>query len=165
MADDGRPARLHVEYSPPIYNASRELHQPQYHGEAAIDIVFVQGLASDYERTWSIERPDGTRYHWLREKLKEDMPDARVLAFEYPSRWYENPTHTTLSECGGMLMRSLLMDRRHAAGVQTCPTRRRRPILLVGHSFGGLVIKQVTILHASRTYRSIQRSRKTGNCF
>jgi hypothetical protein len=122
--------------------------------------VAVHGLASKYPRCWSYERKDGSRFHWLRDKLPKDIPDARVLVFKYDSEWYGDPTHISLRECGAQLLRSLIRDRCHPGMPTMCPTRvsdrfrrlvlhyangpkRKRPIVFIGHSFGGLVIKQV----------------------
>lgn len=45
-----------------------------------IDIVFVHGLFGNTYSTWLHKYPD---VHWPSELLKEDIPDARVLAFGY----------------------------------------------------------------------------------
>lgn len=85
--------------------------------------MLVHGLASKYKTTWAHKREDGSRYHWVREQLPKDMPDARVLGFEYPSRWYDDPVTTSLSECASQLLRSLIQDRCHIGAPEMCRTR------------------------------------------
>ncbi|KAH7015894.1 hypothetical protein EDB80DRAFT_708842 [Ilyonectria destructans] len=136
----GVPAQLHENYIPP--SARKQASSAIYHGEAAVDIVLIHGLGSKFQTTWAYERKDGSRYHWVREKFHLDMPDARILVFEYPSRWYDDPVRTDLTECASELLRSVIRDRCHVGSPAMCRTRRTRPIIFVGHSFGGLVIKQ-----------------------
>ncbi|KAI9149090.1 Protein SERAC1 [Paramyrothecium foliicola] len=105
-------------------------------------IVFVHGLGSKFKTTWAYKRKDGENYHWLQKQFPKDMPDARVLVYEYASSWYGDPVHTNLRECARQFLQTLIRDRRHAQSNKLCPTRRTRPMILVGHSFGGLVIKE-----------------------
>ncbi|KAK4244847.1 hypothetical protein C7999DRAFT_34830 [Corynascus novoguineensis] len=142
--EPGFPAQLHQEYTPPPER--RDTSKASYHGAAAVDIVLVHGLGSNYNTTWAHKRDDGSRYHWIRERLPKDIPDARILGFEYPSRWYDDPVTTSLTECASQLLRSLIQDRCHIEGPEMCRTRRTRPIIFVGHSFGGLVIKQAMVM-------------------
>ncbi|KAJ7710200.1 hypothetical protein B0H14DRAFT_2159311, partial [Mycena olivaceomarginata] len=109
-------------------------------------IIAVQGLGSTYDWTWSAEVPGSReRYYWLRSSICKEMPHARVLAFEYDTRWLGDTDNVSLSECGSRLLRAILQDRAHAED-----SRIRRPIMFIGHSFGGLVIKQ-SIVIASET--------------
>lgn len=74
-------------------------------------IVLVHGLGSKYATTWTHKRKDGTRYRWIQGSFAKDIPDARILGFEYPSRWYSDPIHTDLTECAWQLVQSLIEDR------------------------------------------------------
>ncbi|KFA81792.1 hypothetical protein S40288_06990 [Stachybotrys chartarum IBT 40288] len=136
----GQPAALHEWYIPSA--EQKHASAAQYHGDAAVDVIFVHGLGSKVATTWAYKRKDGSRYHWLTEQFPKDMPDARVLVYEYASRWYDDPVRTDLRECAAQFLRTLLRDRRHAHSKKLCATRRTRPMILIGHSFGGLVIKQ-----------------------
>lgn len=51
------------------------------------------------------------------------MPDARVLVYEYASRWYDDPVRTDLRECAAQFLRTLLRNRRHAHSKKLCATR------------------------------------------
>ncbi|KAH7303465.1 hypothetical protein B0I35DRAFT_179184 [Stachybotrys elegans] len=145
--DDGVPAALHEGYKPS--DEQRMASDVHYHGDAAVDVIFVHGLGSKSSSTWTYKRKDGSRYNWLEEQFPKDMPDARVLIYEYESRWYDDPVHVDLKECAAQLLRTLINDRRHAHSQALCPTRRTRPMILIGHSFGGLVIKQAIAMAGS----------------
>ncbi|KAJ7023620.1 hypothetical protein C8F04DRAFT_1271190 [Mycena alexandri] len=138
-------SNLRVEYAlePLSPGRSRSRNGRQYFGEAAVDIIAVQGLGSTYDWTWSAEVPGlRERYYWLRSSICREMPHARVLAFEYDTRWLGDTDNVSLSECGSRLLRAILQDQAHTGDSRMCPTRSRRPIMFIGHSFGGLVIKQ-----------------------
>lgn len=86
-------------------------------------IIAVQGLGSNYDWTWSVAaEATGQRYHWLRQSIRSELPHARVLAFDYDSRWYDNPASVSLEECGAQLLRAVLADRGHAESTRMCPT-------------------------------------------
>jgi hypothetical protein len=74
------------------------------------------------------------------------MPDARILTFSYPSSFYGDPTYTSIKECARQLLREIIRDRRHPGRLRMCPTRKKRPIVFLGHSFGGLVIKEALLI-------------------
>jgi hypothetical protein len=46
---------LHEEEAAQIPETGGSAELPRYCGEAAIDIIAVHGLASKYERTWSVQ--------------------------------------------------------------------------------------------------------------
>jgi hypothetical protein len=104
---------LHEEEAAQIPETGGSAELFRYCGEAAVDIIAVHGLASKYERTWSVQLEDGNRYHWLREKLPADVPEARILGYEYGSDWYGDPTYTNLEECGTEFLRCIIRDRCH----------------------------------------------------
>jgi hypothetical protein len=123
-------------------------------------IIAVQGLASTYEWTWTKELGDGSAVMWLRDLLPADLPDARIMSFEYDSKWLHDPSLVKLKDCGDRLLESIIWDRKHKGSKKMCPImvfhtctlllqsnakldQARRPLILLGHSFGGLVIKQV----------------------
>lgn len=93
--------------------------------------MLVHGLGSKYETTWAFKRPDRTRYHWIRDKLPKDVPDARILGFEYPSRWYDDPVHIDLRECAAQLLRCLIRDRCHRGKQTMCGTRVKGPLAIM----------------------------------
>lgn len=126
-------------------------------------IIAVHGLGAYPPRAWSREviNPDGSRrfVHWLLDKdmLPSEIPSARVLTFNYESRWlWEAPRQTTIS-CATQMLNDIDGLRQKVrqlewppivplTAVLTLPKEphtRNRPIIFVGHSFGGIVIEQV----------------------
>ncbi|KAI4157009.1 MAG: hypothetical protein LQ342_008553, partial [Letrouitia transgressa] len=104
-------------------------------GKAEADIVFVHGLRGDRESTWT---KDGVI--WPQELLSKDVPKSRILSFGYDSRIvHSNTAEVTQGNIAddARQLCSLLDDLRK----QTNTTDR--PIIVVGHSLGGLVLAQV----------------------
>ncbi len=97
-----------------------------------LDIIFVHGLNGDAEMTWT---HDETKKFWP-EWLSEDFPDVGVWTIGYnasSSRWHDGAMPLTY-QADAVL--ELLANE---------ATLKGRPLILVGHSMGGLVIKQLVI--------------------
>lgn len=75
-------------------------------------IIAVHGLGSEFPSCWT-EKESGIMF--LKEFLPKDFPQARILAFVYPSEPFSNPVHVHLKELGGRLLRSLAEDRDRAS--------------------------------------------------
>jgi len=108
---------------------------PRKPEKPVVDVIAVHGLGSKYPKTWM---KDDTM--WLKDFLPGDFPNARILAFVYPSEAFDNPDFVDLRSLGGSLLRSIARDR------EDTYFKRKRPIIFIGHSFGGLVIKQALAL-------------------
>lgn len=84
----------------------------------------------------------------LPQKLKQP---SRIATYSYVSNWRAYGIKTDLRECGEQLLIVLGQHRRDEASNDRYVERsrakgdkaQRRPIVLIGHSLGGLVIKQV----------------------
>ncbi|KAB5528100.1 hypothetical protein GE09DRAFT_975274 [Coniochaeta sp. 2T2.1] len=105
---------------------------------AAADLVFVHGLNGDAQNTWS---RDGDSSFWPREWLPKDeaFREVRIHTFGYSSAIFTD---------GGVLeipdfARSMLAAIQDAPSI---PPEDAPPLVLVGHSMGGLVIKKAYIL-------------------
>ncbi|KAF1951354.1 hypothetical protein CC80DRAFT_210229 [Byssothecium circinans] len=72
---------------------------------------------------------------WPRDLLVPAFTNARVATYSYGSDWRDRQVNTSLWECGQQLLEVLLQHRQGAS-------ERRRPLILIGHSLGGLVIQQ-----------------------
>ncbi|KAK4977595.1 hypothetical protein LTR42_001966 [Elasticomyces elasticus] len=100
------------------------------------DIFFVHGLAGDRRATWTKDD-----IFWPQDLLKAQIPHARILTFGYDA----DPIH--FFRLGGQNHQTIFS---HAQDLLTAVKNKRddpkvkdRPIVFVGHSLGGLVIKQV----------------------
>ncbi|KAL4919605.1 hypothetical protein BDW62DRAFT_178723 [Aspergillus aurantiobrunneus] len=102
-----------------------------------VDIVAVHGLGAIPDITWT-EKKSGT--NWLSDEtmLPKAVPEARILRFGYDSLWMgDTPIRTTLSTIATKLLLCLNMIRTEDL---------EKPLLFIGHCFGGLVIERALIL-------------------
>ncbi|KAI4206395.1 MAG: hypothetical protein LQ346_001104 [Caloplaca aetnensis] len=107
-------------------------------GTTIADLVFVHGLGGGSRSTWT---KDGEpSLYWPKEWLPDDpgFQDVRIHSFGYNSNW-EKESSLNVHD----FSKSLL------SAIHDCPTIPRTadtPLILVGHSMGGLVIKRAYIL-------------------
>ncbi|KHN94745.1 Peroxisomal targeting signal 1 receptor [Metarhizium album ARSEF 1941] len=145
-----------------------------------LSIVAVHGLGAnpDYAWIWLPKNnpPDSPGYpdepfNWLQKLLPAKL-SCRVLAFNYDSAWFANAPQQRLSHISDNLLDSL-RHQRDEVGVIIIRALRlvalanslrkqvtNRPLIFIGHSFGGNVIEQA-IVSASRhcsEYLSIAES-------
>jgi len=102
-------------------------------GNAVADVIAITGLAGHAFGSWSLHHD----HMWLRDYLPDDLyQKVRVLIYGYDSQIQgENPPTSILQDHGKRFLSDLLRIRRK---VQS----QSRPILLIGHSLGGLIVKQ-----------------------
>ncbi|KAN0079157.1 Alpha/Beta hydrolase fold [Elaphomyces granulatus] len=97
-----------------------------------VDLVAVHGLNGDAKRTWTHRE---TNALWLQDFLPRDVKNIRVMSFGYSaSAAFGNTTATIADHAKDLL--ACLVDKREEEDEKT------RPIIFVGHSLGGIVIKQ-----------------------
>ncbi|KAL2834575.1 Alpha/Beta hydrolase protein [Aspergillus pseudoustus] len=102
--------------------------------QCSLDIVFVHGLGGDSYTTWT---KDTT--HWPKDLLPtlECFENARILTFGYNTSGFftknADEHRARTFTCAEILVSDLKTFRRRGA--------QDRPIIFVGHSLGGLVIK------------------------
>ncbi|UZP32266.1 hypothetical protein NXS19_000082 [Fusarium pseudograminearum] len=110
------------------------LHKPP---KPQFEIVAVHGLGSHPDRTWRSRLVKGRKdaacqieTHLLRDLLPKDFADAHIMSFAYHSKWLIDAPATTTQNIGTELLRKL---EQNSKGL---------PIIFIGHSFGGIVIKE-----------------------
>ena len=111
-----------------------------YEGKAPIraDIVFVHGLTGNGLATW--EKGDTI---WPRDLLPKAVPAARVITWNYDAdimRFFNKTGQNTILKHAENFLLDLAGERAEEDGIEP-----DRPIIFVGHSLGGLVIKQALI--------------------
>ncbi|KAH8714072.1 hypothetical protein GQ44DRAFT_660589 [Phaeosphaeriaceae sp. PMI808] len=115
--------------------------------EPLIDIIFVHGLRGGSIKTWRFE--DDQELFWPQFWLPKEpeFASASIHSFGYDSDWGSTkPSFLNVQDFGRSLYEELL----------TSPLLRRSskvsPIILIGHSMGGLVIKKAyTLAHEDPT--------------
>ncbi|PYH91312.1 hypothetical protein BO71DRAFT_486360 [Aspergillus ellipticus CBS 707.79] len=101
--------------------------------QAQVDIVAVTGLSGHGFGSW---RARGKPAMWLRDFLPEDIPNARIITYGYDTRLSKSQSNVSIRELGKDLLEMLKNARlKHA----------HRPLILIGHSLGGLVIKRALV--------------------
>jgi hypothetical protein len=119
--------------------------------------VAVHGLGSDAERAWLHKT---TKRSWLREFLPDDLGQqrARIMTYSHDSRWRSYTLRKSFDGFAKDLLevlaaarsspevwRSIVLSlvnyvlKQHIYWTQ----EQERAIIFIGHSFGGLLIKQV----------------------
>lgn len=96
-------------------------------------IVAVHGLGSHVDWSWTSKH--GVKHvHWLKypDMLPAKVPNARIMTYNYDSKWHRNAPRTRLHLCGKDLITNLHNFRNNVPN---------RPIIFIGHSLGGLVIQ------------------------
>ncbi|KAH6636029.1 Alpha/Beta hydrolase protein [Chaetomium tenue] len=101
-----------------------------------IDIVAVHGLNGDYHNTWTHvpEGGKGPQTLWLWDLLPGKLPNAHVMSFQYDSSTHGMSEQSVRGNAGKLVR--LLRDIREDYEDED------RPIVFIGHSLGGIVIKQ-----------------------
>lgn len=112
------------------------LHDPS---RVLIDLIFVHGLRGGSIKTWC--KGDDSTFFWPQAWLpgEQGFQNARIHSFGYNADWADmKDTALDLHDFG----RALLTE------MKTSPFLRKRetPIILIGHSMGGLVIKKAYLL-------------------
>ncbi|KAJ3527073.1 hypothetical protein NM688_g8176 [Phlebia brevispora] len=118
-----------------------------------LDIVVLHGLNGHAFATWEdIDQTD--RFMWLRDCLPEHFPHARVLTYGYNANVLSDVSTGRLRSYAETFLENLKYERSSEA-------HRDRPLMLMAHYLGGLVIKQALIVantRADRRYHEILES-------
>jgi hypothetical protein len=126
-----------------------QLHPPEVDpaGQYDVDVILLHGLQfEDYTSAWCAtwEHTDPRSKEvkcWPADFLHEDLPNVRVLSVSYDSSAFQSP------ETGNQDLMTL-GEQIFTALTQKKPNVGTRPIVLVGHSLGGLALKQLCVYAA-----------------
>jgi hypothetical protein len=119
-----------------------------------VDIVAVHGLnpfnKDKAEHAWDTWRkPSGNNGRlWLRDDLPKALPESRIFLCEYDSTVAYGRDRSSFLDKANALLEAITIKRRDA---------NQRPLLFLGHSLGGLLIKQALInAHNNKRYTPIK---------
>ncbi|ETS86626.1 hypothetical protein PFICI_00454 [Pestalotiopsis fici W106-1] len=112
------------------------LHSPS---QPAIDFIFVHGLGGGSRKTWS--KTTSMKHFWPQEWLPKDpaFQDVRIYSYGYDSDWARGKENILNIHHIGKSFLGELETTPHLCTSKT-------PIVFIGHSMGGLVIKQAYML-------------------
>ncbi|KAF8247189.1 hypothetical protein K440DRAFT_629762 [Wilcoxina mikolae CBS 423.85] len=137
--------KLHVRLPPELSGATITVDcdfygiTPLYHppqSEPQYDVIAVCGLSAHAFGSW--KSPSQSYVMWLRDILPLDFPDFRVLAWGYESDLKDPTASRNITSFSRQLLMAIL-------GARELTTAKHRPIIFVGHSLGGLIIKQALV--------------------
>ncbi|CAM6021783.1 unnamed protein product [Sphagnum balticum] len=118
-------------------------------------VIFFHGIAygenDDWKETWTSTTSDGNRVCWPEEWLPADLAtqnvnNVRILSLSYDSALLGANDHVT--DIGKNLVQSLVSKSEYEPLWEA-------PIVLVGYSFGGLVVKSLIVEVDKRVYARI----------
>ncbi|XXH00698.1 hypothetical protein Hte_007048 [Hypoxylon texense] len=120
------------------------VQEPIVYHPYGLNIVAVHGLNGHRENTWKADNG----VSWLEDEdmLPEKIPNARIFVWGYDARTHGNDymSEAYLHQHGSQLV-SELADERRLDGTS------KRPIIFIGHSLGGIVIKSA-LIHSNATH-------------
>ncbi|KAF5718866.1 eukaryotic translation initiation factor 3 subunit [Fusarium mundagurra] len=101
-------------------------------GIPCVDIVAVHGLDGHWAKSWRAKNG----VFWLQDLLPSTFPCARVYSFSHDSRtrWSDKPLTFDITDHASELIAELVEAR-------LSTNTEKVPILFIGHSLGGLIIK------------------------
>ena len=108
--------------------------------EPLVELVFVHGLKGGSRKTWS--KSEDIYHYWPKEWLPRDpeFKNVRIHSFGYNADWGETrQSFLGIHDFGKALLGAIHDSPQIRGGGDT-------PLILVGHSMGGLVIKKSYIL-------------------
>ena len=107
------------------------LYTPE--GDIEVDIIALTGLAGHAFGSWA-----ASPHMWLRDFLPEDLPRARIVLYGYDSNLAGSQSKNILADLSNNFVVKL-----HT--MRSLSRSEFRPIILIGHSLGCLIIKDALI--------------------
>ncbi|KAL7267085.1 hypothetical protein RUND412_010342 [Rhizina undulata] len=113
-----------------------------------VDIVAMHGLNGDPYKTWTAQNGN----FWLASFLPKEIPHARIFTYGYASKAHFSDSSQKVEDFAKNLLHRLSQKRMHE-------NEKRRPIIFICHSLGGIVIKKALILaYAAKEYADLRNS-------
>ncbi|KAJ5537510.1 hypothetical protein N7513_007160 [Penicillium frequentans] len=116
--------------------------------EVAFDLVAIHGLNGDAIETWTHKE---TKVMWLKDLLPEAIPNIRIMTFGYNARFKNFTAQQDLRAISCKLLAELV-------DLRPAPEEKKRPIVLVCHSLGGIVAKKALLVGCPEEQELVQQS-------
>lgn len=127
--DGERPAEIKVTIDD-LFEGLTVFYTPRSK-DHQVDVLAVSGLGSHPFGSFA-SKEDGNM--WLSDTLPEDMPSARVIVYGYNTRVHNSSSFADMDDLASSLQ---------TAVVNLWEMKGKKALILLGHSMGGLVIKQM----------------------
>ncbi|KAK0645817.1 hypothetical protein B0T16DRAFT_147227 [Cercophora newfieldiana] len=128
------------------YSTLEHFHPEDKTARARADIVLVAGLGGDHIKSW--QAPDGCAWPW--DLLPKHVPGIRVLSFRYNTSISGTTSKAGIRQHAKDLLWKLRDDREDDEAATL------RPIIFIGHSLGGTIIKQaVRLARSEPSFKSL----------
>ncbi|KAG8350059.1 hypothetical protein FVEN_g11795 [Fusarium venenatum] len=118
----------------PLHSEFSEFSENSENSEKSLDIIALSGLNG---HAFGSFKRKGGRYMWLRDDLPISMPNCRVFIYGYNTQLQESSSFQSLEDLG--------IAFKDALRYLVKANRKRghpKSLVLLGHSLGGLVIKE-----------------------
>lgn len=112
-----------------------------------VDIVALHGLNGHRDLTWT-DRATGLNWLSNEKCLSKDIPNARILTFGYNSKTYFSRSKSNVQDFASELLAAISTRRQSAI-------ERKRPLIFICHSLGGLVFKQACSVPSSGLHHTV----------
>lgn len=124
------------------YDGITTLISPPTDEEHEIDVLAISGLGSHPFGSF-VHKDDGNM--WLTDNLPQDIPTARIMIYGYESGLQHSTSLVQLDDLASSLQNAIS---------QLLRSRKRKPLVLIGHSLGGLLVKEALIRFDESDYDS-----------
>ncbi|KAL7895102.1 hypothetical protein HDV64DRAFT_287730 [Trichoderma sp. TUCIM 5745] len=108
--------------------------------ECTIDLIAVSGLGS--HAFGSFKEKKGS-HMWLRDSLAHDIPNMRILIYGYDTQMHGSTSFANLDDLANEFQERIKSIRSYPRLKRSkiSSTSPERPLILIGHSLGGIIIK------------------------
>lgn len=116
--------------------------------KASVDrfsLIAVSGLGS--HAFGSFKERKGS-HMWLRDSLAHDIPNMRIFIYGYDTQMDGSASFANLDDLANEFQERIKSIRNYPRLRRTkiLTTNPERPLILIGHSLGGIIIKAVCLL-------------------
>ena len=104
-----------------------------------VDIVAVHGLGGDWENTWTADNGKLWLRDFLPDQLHQVKCEPRIFSYGYDASTVFSKSVADIQDAATGFLNSLALER--VSKIEEC-----RPLIVIAHNLGGIVIKKVSLL-------------------